>query len=179
MTAQSKANAPANIKSVIQNASTNLQSTVAKTETAAVSMVDRVDDALNSIKSNFNGVKTFGTDVMDVVDNAGRTVVGGVVTLQSSVVNYGKDVVNDTIEVGRKTLEVKSLPDAVQLHSAFAERRINALFQTVSAINAINHTNVMAMWSPLATMINTMTGQIADKAIDIAKAPQSTLKSAA
>jgi hypothetical protein len=179
MTAQPKINAPANIKSVIHNASITVQNTVASTETAAVSMVDRVEDTMNSVKLNFEGVKTFGTDVMDIVDNAGRTVVGGAVTLQSSLVNYGKDVVADTIEVGRKTFEVKSIPDAVQLHSAFAERRINALFHTVSAVNAINHTNVMAMWSPLASMINTMSGQIANTPTEATKAPQSMFKSAA
>jgi hypothetical protein len=172
---QAKTETPANIKSAIHNASNNLQSTVAKTETAAVSVVERVEDAMKSVKLNFDSVKSFGSDAMEVVDNAGRTMVGGVVTLQSSLVNYGKDVVNDTIEVGRKTFEVKSVSDAVHLHTEFAERRINALFHTVSAVNAINHNNVMAMWSPLASMITGMTG----KATEMAKAPQGMFKSAA
>jgi hypothetical protein len=174
-----KPNAPTNIKTAIHNASSNFQSTVSKTETAAVSMVDKVEDAMSSVKAsakqNFESVKSVSSDIIEVVDNAGRTVVGGVVTLQSSIVNYGKDVVNDTIETGRKTLEVKSLSDAVQLQAEFAERRINALFQTVTAVNTINHNNVIAMWAPLASMIGDLTGKTAE----MAKASQSAFKSAA
>jgi hypothetical protein len=144
------------IKTAIHNASTKVQGTVVKTETAAVAAVERVEDAMASVKTNFDGVKAFSTNVMDVVDNAGRTVVGGAVTLQSSLVNFGKDVVNDTIEVGRKSFESKSVSDAVTLQAAFAERRINALFHTVAAVNAINHNNVIAMWGPLVSMVTTL-----------------------
>jgi hypothetical protein len=141
------------VKSAIHTASANVQATVAKTETATVAAVERVEDAVKSVKGSFEGIKAFGGNAMEVVDNAGRTFVGGVVTMNSSIVNYGRDAVNDTIDVGRKTLEVKSLKDAVELHTAFAERRMNALFQTVAAVNAINHNNVMAMWSPLASKL--------------------------
>lgn len=141
------------VKVAIQNASSHAQSTIAKTETAATAAVERVEDAMSSVKAGFETVKAFGGELVGVVDNVGRTVLGGAVAVNGSLVNYGRDVVNDTIEVGRKTFEAKSVTDVVNLHTAFAERRISAYFQTIGAINSLAQSNVMAMWSPFASMV--------------------------
>ena len=145
-------------KSAIQTASGHVQFTVAKTETAALAAVDRVEGAAQSVRQSaqagFEGVKAVGTEFAGVIGNAGRTTLGGVAAINGSLMTYGKDLVTDTLDVGRKTIESRSLTDAVALQTAFAERRINALFHTVSAINSLAQTNVLAMWAPLATMLN-------------------------
>jgi hypothetical protein len=152
------------VKAAIQNASQHAQSTVAKTEDAAVAAVARVEDAFASVKAGFESAKAVGAEFIDVVDTAGRATLGGVVSMNASLVNYGKDVVNDTIEVGKKSLEVKSVTDFVDLHTAFAERRINALFHTMGALNTIAQNNAMAMFSPFAAMARGITVKTADAA---------------
>ena len=142
-------------KSAIQNASGHAQATVAKTETAAVAAVDRVEDAFASVKSSFEGVKAFGSNLTEVVDNAGRTAMSGVVAMNGSLMTYGKDLITDTIDLGRKTIETRSLKDAVDLHTSFAERRIQAVFHTAAQINTLAQDNVMAMFTPFASMIRT------------------------
>ena len=147
-----------NFKSAIQTASGHVQFTVAKTETAALAAVDRVEGAAQSVRQSaqvgFDSVKAVGAELVGVIDNAGRTTFGGVAAINGSLMTYGKDLVTDTLDVGRKTIESRSLTDAVALQTAFAERRINALFHTVSAINSLAQTNVLAMWGPLASMLN-------------------------
>jgi hypothetical protein len=150
------------ITSAIHNASASVQKSVAKTETAAVSAVERATEAFEQVKVGFDGVKAFGAEVLGVVDTAGRAAIGGVVAANSSLVNYGKDAVTDTIDVGRKSFEVTSVTDLVDLHASFAERRMNALFQTVTAINTIHQNNVMAMWTPFASMLRDVSEKTAD-----------------
>jgi hypothetical protein len=163
------------VKAAIQNASQHAQSTVAKTEEAAVAAVVRAEDMLASVKAGFASAKAVGAEMIDVVDNAGRATIGGVVTLNSSLVNYGKDVVNDTIEVGKKTLEVKSVADFVDLHTAYAERRINALFHTMGALNTIAQNNALAVFSPFAAMVRGFSA----KSVDAAKVQNGFFKNAA
>ena len=150
------------IKSAIHNASASVQKSVGKGEAAAVNAVERATEAFEQVKASFEGVKAFGAEVLGVVDTAGRTAIGGVVAANNSLANYGKDVVTDTIEVGRKSFEVKSVTDLVDLHTSFAERRMNALFQTVAAINSIHQTNAMAMWTPFASMLRDVSEKTAD-----------------
>ena len=158
-----------NFKSAIQTASGHVQFTVAKTETAAIAAVDRVEEAFKSAQSGFDGIKAAGVELVQFVDNAGRTTLGGAVAINSSLMSYGKDLVNDTIDVGRKTFETRSVQDAVTLHTAFAERRINAAFDAMAAINTLAQTNVLALWAPFASIANTLGAKTAPATTAIEK----------
>ena len=140
-------------KSAIQNASGHAQATVVKTETAAVAAVERAEDMFASVASSFEGVKAFGSNLTEVVDNAGRTTISGAVAINGSLMSYGKDLIADTIDLGRKTIETRSLKDAVDLHASFAERRIQAVFHVAAQINTLAQDNVMAMFKPFASMV--------------------------
>ena len=170
-----------NFKTAIHTASGHVQSTIAKTEQSALAAVDRVEDTVASVKSSLDNVKAIGSQLTDVVDNAGRATVSGVVALNGSIMNYGKELIADSIDVGRKTIETRSIKDAVELHTAFAERRIQALFHTAAQINTLAQDNVMAMWKPFATLVRTAGTETDAKvnaaATEVAKAGK--LKSAA
>ena len=170
-----------NFKTAIHTASGHVQSTIAKTEQSALAAVDRVEDTVASVKSSLDNVKALGSQLTDVVDNAGRATVSGVVALNGSIMNYGKDLIADSIDVGRKTIETRSLKDAVELQTAFAERRIQALFQTAAQINSLAQDNVMAMWKPFASLVRTAGTQgataLTEATAEVAKA--SKFKSAA
>ncbi len=148
----SKMSAP-KLKAAIETAGDKVHATVEQTETAAISMVERVESMMQSVTNGLGGVKAVGSDVVALVDNAGRTVIGGAVAINGSLVNYGRDALADTVDVGRKTFEIRSVKDAVELHTAFAERRINAMFHTVGAVNSLAQNNVLAMWAPFAEMV--------------------------
>jgi hypothetical protein len=150
------------VKARIQNASHSVQETVSKAETAALGAVGRVEDTLDSMKSGFENAKQLGADVISVVDNAGRTTLGGMVTMNSSLMTYGREALNDTMEVGKKTFEAKSFADVVELHTAFTERRIAAAFHTMGALNTLAQHNVMAVWSPFAEMVREKSAQSDD-----------------
>jgi hypothetical protein len=156
-----KTKSPA-IKTKIHATSENVKHSVDKAEHAAVNVVERAEGAMDSVKSGFATAKVMGAEMMTVVDNAGRTTIGGIVTMNSSLVNYGKEVMNDSMEVGRKTLESKSIQDVVALQTAFAERRINSAFHTMAAMNTLAQTNVMAMWTPFASFAR-QTGEAASQ----------------
>jgi hypothetical protein len=160
MTTQTKTT----VKAAIQNASGHVQSAVVNTEHSAIAAVDRVEDTMASMKSSFDGVKAFGSNLTDVVDNAGRTTLSGVVAINGSLMTYGRDLVADTVELGRKTIETRSLTDAVALHTAFAERRLQAMFHTVAAVNTLAQNNVMAIFQPFASMV-TSAGGTADATV--------------
>lgn len=143
----------AGVKSAIQKAATAAQSGIAKTETAAIAATDRIESGVETMKAQFEGAKAIGNELIDVVDNAGRTAIGSVVAINGSLVTYGREAINDTIDTGRKTFEVTSFKDAVDLHTAYTERRLKAMFNTMSALTSLAQTNTMAMWSPLADML--------------------------
>lgn len=142
-----------NVKAAIHKASSSMQTGVSKGEVAALAAAERMEEGMEAVKASIDGVKQFGNELMDVVDNAGRTALGSVVAMNGSLMTYGREALNDTIETGRKTFEVKSFKDAVDLHTEFTERRLKAMFNTMGALNSLAHTNTMAMWSPLADML--------------------------
>ena len=78
--------------------------------------------------------------------------------MNKSMVDYGKDVLNDAIDVSKKTMEARSVKDVVELQTAFAERRISAAFHTVAALNTLAQNNVMALWSPFAALVRDTSG---------------------
>ncbi len=157
MTAQTEKStakaAQTTVKAAIQNASGHVQSAIVNTEHSALAAVDRVEDTMASMKTNLEGVKNFGSHLGEVVDNAGRTTLSGVVAINGSLMTYGRELVTDTVELGRKTLETRSLADAVALHTAFTERRLQAMFQTVAAVNTLAQNNAMAIFQPFASMV--------------------------
>jgi len=140
-------------RSTIQAASHSLQSTVVRAEQAAIAAVGRIESAIESAKAGLDGAKTIGSDALSVLDNAGRATIGSAVTLNTSLVDYGRSAINDTIDVGRKTFEARSVADVVDLHTAYAERRINAVFHTLGAINALAQNHALAVWSPVAALL--------------------------
>jgi hypothetical protein len=146
--------APTAVKAAIQNASGHVQSAIVNTEHSALAAVARVEDTMASMKSSFDGVKTFGSNLTEVVDNAGRTTLSGVVAINGSLMTYGRELVTDTVELGRKTIETRSLTDALALHTAYTERRLQAMFHTVAAVNTLAQNNVMAIFQPFASMVS-------------------------
>jgi hypothetical protein len=157
--------APAKAKTMkarVQNASHSMQETVAKAETATLGAMERVEDTFESMKEGFENAKQVGTEVLSVVDNAGRTTFGGMVTINRSLMDYSKEALNDTMEVGKKTFEAKSFADVVELQTAFTERRIAAAFHTMGAINTLAQHNVMAVWGPFAEMVREKSAQSTD-----------------
>lgn len=146
------------VKTSIHNASNGLQKGVVRVEEVAVTAVERVEDTLATMKVNMDQAKAFGSEVLSVVDNAGRTTLGGMVTMNKSMVDYGKDVFADAIDVSKKTMEARSVKDVVELQTAFAERRISAAFHTVAALNTLAQNNVMALWSPFASLVRDTSG---------------------
>jgi hypothetical protein len=157
-TDKSAKSAPAAVKTAIQNASGHAQAAIVNTETSVLSAVDRVEDTMASVKSSFDSVKAVGSHVTEVVDNAGRTTLSGVVAINGSLMSYGKDLVADTVELGRKTMETRSLADAVALHTAYAERRLQAMFHTMAAVNTLAQNNTMAIFQPFALMVTNTSG---------------------
>lgn len=146
------------IKSTINAASDGVQQTVSRAEIAALSAVGRVEDTMATVKVGLDQAKAFGTEVFSVVDNAGRTTLGGIATVNTSLVGYGRDVLADTIDVGKKTMEARSVQDVVELQTAFAERRISAAFHTMAALNSLAQQNVMAMFTPFASLVRETAG---------------------
>jgi hypothetical protein len=146
------------VKSSIHTASNGIQKGVVRAEEVAVNTVDRVEDSMATMKVNFDQAKAFGSEVMSVVDNAGRTTLGGMVNMNKSMVDYGKEVFADAIDVSKKTMEARSVKDVVELQTAFAERRMSAAFHTVAAMNTLAQNNIMALWSPFATLVRDTSG---------------------
>jgi hypothetical protein len=161
------------VKAAITKASASVQSGVAKTEIAVLAAAERMEEGLGAMKASLDGAKQFGNEIVDVADNAGRTALGSVVAMNGSLVNYGREAINDTIETGRRTFEVKSFKDAIELQTEFTERRLKAMFHTLGAINSLAHTNTMAMWSPLADMLRSA----GDKGDETMKAGNGRFKS--
>jgi hypothetical protein len=143
----------AGVKAKIHKASATVKNSVSATEVTVLAAAERMEEGMVAVKASLDGAKAIGNELIDVVDNAGRTALGSVVAVNGSLVTYGREAINDTIETGRKTFEVKSFKDAIELQTEFTERRLKAMFHTLGAINSLAHTNTMAMWSPVADML--------------------------
>lgn len=139
----------AGLRAAIKNASTIVQDTAAKSEAAALDAVGKVEAALASAQAGWNSAKDFGGEVAQSLGHAGRTTYNGIVEYNNALGRYGKDAVSDTIEVGRKTFEVKCLGELVKLHADFVARRSQAMFDTVNELNTIAQAKTVAAWSPM------------------------------
>jgi hypothetical protein len=153
-------------KTAIHALSQGVQDTVAKFEQAAVSAVERGETAFAGVKNGFEATKAVATEAASALDAAGRSALSGAVAAHQSLLSYGRDVLADSIETGRKTFEAKSVKDVIESHTAFAERRINAYFQTVGALNSLAQANAVAMWSPFAALLKTASGEAQKAAKD-------------
>lgn len=141
------------MKAAIHGASASLKSGVTNTEYAALAASGRMEDGMEAVKAQFEDVKQFGNELVDVVDNAGRTAIGSVVAMNGSLMTFGREALNDTLETSRKSFEVKTFKDAIDLQTEFTERRLKAMFSTMGALNSLAQSNTLAMWSPVADML--------------------------
>lgn len=139
-------------KAAFHHALNGVHHTVANAELAALLAVERVEDTLATVKAGFDNAKAIGTEVMAVVDNAGRTTFDGMVNINASLVNYGKDAINDTLEVSKRAMAARTVTDVVALQTAYAERRITAVFDAMHHLGSLAQSNVMAMFSPFAVL---------------------------
>ena len=137
------------LKAVIKTASTLVQETASKSEAAALEAVARVEATFADAKTKLSDAREFGSEVVETLGHAGRTSFNGVTEFNGALGRYGKDALTDTIEFGRQTLKARSLKDIVDLNVAFMARRSQAMFASVSELNAIAQAKTVAAWSPL------------------------------
>lgn len=163
------------MKAAIEAASASAREAISKGETTAAAAAERVQVAFKAAQENMETAQALGVEFMDVVDTASRTAFTGMTTVNESLVKFGKDAVQDAVDVARKAMEAKSFADVVALQTSFAERRINATFQVVSVLNSIAQTNALAVWSPLASLAR----HAGQKASDAAEAQQAAFRTAA
>lgn len=137
------------IRAAIKNASTIVQETASKSETAALDAVERTEAAFATAQASWNGAKDFGSDVAQTLGQAGRTTFDGVVEYNGAISRYAKDAFTDTIETGRKTMSAKCVREAVDIYVDYMARRGLAVFASISDLNAIAEAKTVAAWSPL------------------------------
>jgi hypothetical protein len=137
------------LRAAIRNASSIVQETASKSEAAAIDAVGRVEAALASAQATWNGAREFAGEVAQSLGHAGRTTYDGIMEYNGALGRYGKDALGDTIDVGRKTLQVKSLKEFLDLHADFVSRRSQAMFDTVNQLNAIAQLKTVTAWSPM------------------------------
>lgn len=166
---------PASVKAAINAATTSTRQAIAKGETTAKVAAERVQGAMKAAQENVETAQELGAELMDVVDTASRTTIDGVTSVNESLMTFGKDAVQDAMDVSRKALEAKSFADVVALQTAFAERRINAMFQAIGMLNSIAQNNALAVWSPFATFAR----HAGEKASEAAEAQKVAFRTAA
>ena len=66
---------------------------------------------------------------------------------------YGKDVLTDTMDVGRKGIGSKGANEFVGLFIDYVSRRSHAFFASIEELNAIAKTSTLAAWSPMGDML--------------------------
>ena len=137
------------LKAVIKTASTLVQETASKSEAAALEAIARAEATFADAKAKLSDAREFGSEVVETLGHAGRTTFNGVTEFNGALGRYGKDVLTDAIEFSRQSLKARSLKDIVELNVAFMTRRSQAMFASVSELNAIAQTKTVAAWSPL------------------------------
>lgn len=141
-------NAEIGLKSAIKNATTFVRETASKSEAAALDAVTRAETAFAGVQAKLSDAREFGNEVAESLGHAGRTSINGVAEFNGALGRYGKDALNDTIEFGRQTLKAKSLKELVELNVGFVAKRSQAMFASVSELNAIAQAKTAAAWSP-------------------------------
>lgn len=152
------------LKTVIKNASTLVQETASKSEAAALAAVERVQGTLADAQAKWSDAREIGSQVVGTLGHAGRTSFDGVAEFNAALGRYGKEALTDTIELGRKTIKAKCLRELVELHVDYVTRRNQAMFASVSELNAIAQSKTIAAWSPLGETVRKIVERPAAKA---------------
>jgi hypothetical protein len=137
------------LKAAIKNASTLVQETASKSEAAALQAVDRMQATIADAQGKWNDAREFGSEIVDTLGHAGRTSLDGAAEYGNVLGRYGKEALTDTIAFGRQALNAKCVKDLIELNVAFVSKRSQALFASVSELNAIAQAKTVAAWSPL------------------------------
>lgn len=166
---------PASLKAAMNAASSTAKQAIAKSEATAKVAAVRLEGAIKTAHDNVETAQELGAELMDVVDTASRTTLNSVASVNESLMTFGKDAMQDAMDVSRKALEAKSLSDVVALQTAFAERRINAMFQAIGMLNSLAQSNALAVWSPFASFAR----HAGDKASEAAEAQKAAFRTAA
>ena len=98
---------------------------------------------------NWTDARDLGSEVVETLGHAGRTSLNGAAEYGNVLGRYGKEALTDAIEFGRQSLKAKCVKDLVELNVAFMSRRSQAMFASVSELNAIAQAKTVAAWSPL------------------------------
>jgi len=139
----------AGLRAAIRNASTLVQETASKSETAAIDAVERVEATFAGAQAQWNDAREFGSEVVETLGHAGRTSLNGVAEFNGALGRFGKDALTDAIEFGRQSFQAKSIKEIVDLNVAYMSRRSQAMFASVNELNAIAQAKTAAAWSPL------------------------------
>jgi hypothetical protein len=137
------------LRTAIKNASSIVQESASNAEAAALDAVERAEAALASAQATWNSAREFGGEVAQSFSHAGRTTYSGIAEYNSALGRYGKDALSDTIDVGRKSLQVGCVKELVDLHADFVARGSQVMFDTVNELNAIAQAKTVAAWSPM------------------------------
>lgn len=144
------------LKTVIKNASTLVQETASKSEAAALEAAERIEATLFDAQTKWNDAKVLGSEVAGTLGHAGRTSFSGVTEYNTALGRFGKEALTDTIDLGRKSIKAKSLKEIVELHVDYIAKRNQALFSSVSELNAIAQTKTAAAWAPFGETVRKM-----------------------
>ena len=144
------------LKTVIKTASTLVQETASKSEAAALEAVERVQASFADAQVKWNDAREMGGEVVGALGHAGRTSLNGVAEFNGALGRYGKEALTDTIDLGRKAVQAKSLKEIVELHVEYVTRRNQAMFASVNELNAIAQTKTVAAWSPFGETVRRM-----------------------
>ena len=137
------------LRASIKTASQYVQTAASKTETAALDAVERAEAAFTGAQSALSNVRQVGSEIANSIGHAGRTTFSGIVDANEAIGRYGKEALNDTLEVGRKSFAAKSPKEVVDLYVGYVSRRSQAMFSHVSELNTIAQAKTIAAWAPL------------------------------
>lgn len=141
------------LRAAIKDVGTMMRETASRSEAAALKAVDRAEAALAGGRTTWERTQDIGDQVVQSIENAGRTTLNGVAEFSGVLGRYSKDALTDTMELGRRGIASKGAKELLDLCIEFVSRRSHAFFASIDELNAIAKASTFAVWSPMGDML--------------------------
>lgn len=95
------------------------------------------------------------SQMFNALFSASRKAVGGVIEVDRALFGYARDAVTDYVELGKETMQAKSLTDVLDLYVARAHARVEATAANTREIVDLTRQKLTETYAPLKEVVET------------------------
>lgn len=106
-----------------------------------------------SLGARFDGVKQIATELPGALTVGSRAYINGVLVLGRTLVGFGREIVAETSQHVRATIEAKSLRETAELQAVWLQHRVETSTSHAKEFADLAHARTMDVIAPFTALL--------------------------